>query len=83
MSTTTTPLRAPAVNRSAALRAADGVIAEYIHSLAQAATQPVTPQRTAPTLSRLAKQAYECGASRSSGLTTRRRPARLRVPSPA
>ena len=82
MSTTTTPLRAPAVNRSAALRAADGVIAEYIHSLAQSA-QPATPERTAPTLSRLAKQAYECGASRSSGLTTRRRPARLRVPSPA
>ena len=82
MSTTTTPLRAPAVNRSAALRAADGVIAEYIHALARSA-QSATPERTAPTLSRLAKQAYECGASRSSGLTTRRRPARLRVPSPA
>ena len=83
MSTTTTDLRAPAVNRPATLRAADGVIAGYIHSLAQPATQSTAPGITMPTLSRLAKQAYGCGASRSSGLTTRRRSARLRVPSPA
>jgi hypothetical protein len=83
MSTTTNTLRTPTVNRTAALRAADGVIAEYIHSLAQTAAQPAASKRTVPTLSRLAKHAYECGASRSSGLTTRRRPARLRVPAPA
>lgn len=38
MSTITTGVRAPA--RTAALRAADGVIAEYIHSLAGAAAKP-------------------------------------------
>jgi hypothetical protein len=83
MSTTTTDLRAPAVSRPAALRAADGVVAGYIHSLSQAAAKPAASATPMPALSRLAKHAYECGASRSSGLATRRRSARLRVPSPA
>jgi hypothetical protein len=83
MSTITTDLRAPAVSRPAALRAADGVVAGYIHSLAKAAAEPAAAATPMPALSRLAKHAYECGASRSSGLTARRRPARLRVPSPA
>ncbi len=84
MSTITTDLRAPAVSRSTALRAADGVIAGYVHALAQAAAEPAAEGGAKFKLSRLATQAYECGASRGNGLTARRRPAALRrVPSPA
>jgi hypothetical protein len=83
MSTVTTDFRAPAVVRSTALRAADGVIAGYIHSLAKAAVAPVTRGTAKPGLGRLATHSYECGASRASGLTTRRRPGLRRVPSPA
>jgi hypothetical protein len=83
MSTITTEFRAPAVARASAQRAADGVIAGYIHSLAQAATKPAGQDGPRTKLSRLAAQAYECGASRSSGVVTRRRPALRRVPSPA
>jgi hypothetical protein len=83
MSTITTDFRAPAATRSTALRAADGVIAGYIHSLAKAAAAPATRGTAKPGLGRLVSHAYECGASRGSGLTTRRRPGLRRVPSPA
>lgn len=84
MSTITTEFRAPAVARPAAQRAADGVIAGYIHSLAHtAAAKPAAHAGPGAKLARLAAQAYECGASRSNGVVTRRRPALRRVPSPA
>jgi hypothetical protein len=83
MSTITTDLRAPAFARSSALRAADGVIAGYIHSLVKAAAAPATRDRAKPGLGRLATHSYECGANRASGLTTRRRAGLRRVPSPA
>jgi hypothetical protein len=83
MSTISTDFRAPAVARSTALRAADGVIAGYIHSLAQTAAQPAARGAARPRLGRLAAHAYGCSASRGSGLATRRRPALRRVPSPA
>ncbi len=83
MSTITTDFRAPAVARSTAQRAADGLIAGYIRSLAQVATEPAAEAGARPKLTRLAAQAYDCGASRSKGLATRRRPALRRVPSPA
>jgi hypothetical protein len=82
MSTITTDLRATAT-RTTALRAADGVIAGYIHSLAREAATPVTQETTEPVLGRLMKHAYKCGASHTSGIATRRRPALRRVPSPA
>lgn len=89
MSTITTDLRAPATTRPAAQRAADGVIAGYIHSLAQAAAKPAAQGRPRPKLARLAARAYECGASRSTGVAsrstgvaTRRGPMLRRVPSP-
>lgn len=78
MSSITTDLRAPAVARPKALRVADGVIAGYIHSLARAAANPAAGPGK-PKLSRLAARAYECGASRSSGVAGRRRPQLLRV----
>lgn len=77
MSSITTDLRAPAVARPRALRVADGVIAGYIHSLARAASPSAGAGK--PKLSRLAARAYECGASRSSGVAGRRRPQLLRV----
>jgi hypothetical protein len=82
MSTITTDLRGPAIARGTALRAADGVIAGYIRSLAQAAAKPADGVGK-PKLGRLATHAYECGASRATGLATRRRGAPRRVPSPA
>jgi hypothetical protein len=83
MSTITTDFRAPAVARPTALRAAEGVIAGYIHSLAKTAATPTAPLRPKPKIGRLATHSYECGASRTSGLTTRRRLGLQRVPSPA
>jgi hypothetical protein len=83
MSTITTDFRAPAVARSTAQRAADGLIAGYIHSLAQAAAKPIAEAGSGPKLRRLAAHAYECGAGRSSRRATRTRPALRRVPSPA
>ena len=83
MSTITTDFRAPAVARSTAQRAADGLIAGYIHSLALAAARPAAEAGSRSKLGRLATHAYECGANRSSGIATRRRPALRRVPSPA
>jgi hypothetical protein len=83
MSTITTNLRAKTSARTTALRAADGVIAGYVHTLAREAAKPAVQETTEPVLSRLMKQAYECGASHTSGIATRRRPALRRVPSPA
>lgn len=83
MSSIPTDFRAPAVARTASQRATDGLIAGYIRSLAQTAAKPAARGDARPKLARLAAQAYECGASRSSGLATRRRPALRRVPSPA
>jgi hypothetical protein len=83
MSTFTTDFRPTAVARPTALRAADGVIAGYIHTLARDAATPAAPETSEPVLDRLVKHVYECGASRSSGLATRRRAALRRVPAPA
>ncbi|HEX3618555.1 MAG TPA: hypothetical protein VHU61_18560 [Solirubrobacteraceae bacterium] len=82
MSTITTDLRATAA-RTTALRAAEGVIAGYIHSLAREAAKPADQETTEPVLGRLMKHAYECGASHTNGIATRRRRALQRVPSPA
>jgi hypothetical protein len=83
MSTTTTDLRATPIARPSALRAADGVIAGYVHSLAREAVMPAPKEPAEPLLGRLVKHAYECGAGRGSGIATRRRPAVRRVPTPA
>jgi len=85
MSTITNDLRAPAGTRPTALRAADGVIAGYIRSLTQspARTGAGAAVATQPKLARMVAHAYDCGASRSNGTATRRRPALRRVPSPA
>lgn len=83
MSTITTNLRASATPRPTALRAADGVIAGYIHTLAREAATPAEPQDAEPLLGRLVKRAHECGASHGSGVAPRRRPVLRRVPSPA
>jgi hypothetical protein len=85
MSTITTNLRATAnpTARPTALRAADGVIAGYVHSLAREAARPTPQEPAEPLLGRLVKQVYECGANRGSGIATRRRPGLRRVPSPA
>jgi hypothetical protein len=83
MSTITTNLRATATDRPSSLRAADGVIAGYIHSLAREAARPTPQEPAEPLLGRLVKHAYGCGANRGSGMATRRRPAARRVPSPA
>lgn len=85
MSSITTEYNAPRASRSGrpvALRAADGVIAGYIRSLAQAAA-PLTGGGANAKSGRLAAHAYACGASRASGLATRRRPALRRAPLPA
>jgi hypothetical protein len=83
MSTITTDLRATAA-RTTALRAADGVIAGYIQSLAREAAKPAAQETAEPVLGRLMKHAYECGASHhTNGIATRRRRALQRVPSPA
>jgi hypothetical protein len=82
MPSVTTDLRAPGAARPIALRAADGVIAGYIHSLAHAATRSPADS-TKQKLGRRASQAYECGASRSSGLAGRRRRQLLRAPAAA
>lgn len=82
MSTITTNLHFSPIARTPASRAADGVIAGYIHSLAQAASMPAASGVTATKLRQLA-ETYGCGASRTSGLAARRRPALRRVPSPA
>lgn len=78
MSSITTDVRPPAVARPSALRAADGVIAGYIHSIARAAANS-TAAPSKPKLSRLAARAYECGAGRSNRAAGRRRPQPLRV----
>jgi CxxC motif-containing protein (DUF1111 family) len=83
MSTITTDLRATAAARPTALRAADGVIAGYIHTLAREAAKPATEEPAEPLLGRLMKHAYECGACHTTGMATRRRPALRRVPAPA
>jgi hypothetical protein len=83
VSTITNEFRAPTVARAAAMRAADGVIAGYIHSLAHTPPRTVAGAAPQPRLARLVAHAYECGASRSNGTATRRRPALRRVPSPA
>lgn len=81
MSTFKTDLRATA--RPTALRAADGVIAGYIHTLAREAATPAAAETSEPVLDRLVRHVYGCGANRSSGIATRRRPAQRRVPAPA
>lgn len=83
MSTFTTDFRPAAVARPTALRAADGVIAGYIHTLAREAAAPAAQETGEPVLDRLVKHVHECGASRSSGLAARRRHALRRVPAPA
>lgn len=83
MSTITTNFRAPAVARSSAQRAADGLIAGYIRSLAQVATAPAAEPGSRPKLVARAAQAYDCGARRSTGLANRRRPGLRRIPTPA
>ena len=82
MSTISTDLRIPAMTRTSASRAADGVMAGYIRSLAQAAAKPAA-QVMAKRDDRRVADAYGCGASRTSGLAARRRPSLRRVPSPA
>lgn len=81
MSSITTDLRAPRL-RSAAMRAAEGVTAGYIRSLAQAAARP-GQGRSKSNPERPAGHTYQCGAGHSKGMTTRRRPALRRVPAPA
>ena len=84
MSTITTDYRPPSVDRSAALRAAEGVIAGYIHSLVQSAGKSSASrgeERGQPR--RLAPGAEACGASRRDGMTARRRSALRRAPVPA
>jgi hypothetical protein len=83
MSTITTDFRPTATARPTALRAADGVIAGYIHTLAREAATPAAQETSEPVLDRLVRQVFECGASRSSGMATRRRPALRRAPAPA
>lgn len=83
MSTITTEFRAPAVARPTALRAADGVIAGYIHSLAQATAKPLAEATPRPRLARLAAHAHECATGRGNCTAMRRRPALQRIPSPA
>ena len=83
MSSITTDSRAPAVARTTAMRAADGVTARYIHSLVRAAAEPAADREEKLEPNRMAPHAYECGASRSNGLTTRRRLALRRAPLPA
>ena len=83
MSTITTNLRATAFARPSALRAADGVIAGYIHSLAREAETPASLETDEPLLERLVKHANDCGARRGSGIARRRRRTQRRIPSPA
>lgn len=82
MSSITTDLRAPRL-RSAALRAAEGVTAGYIRSLAQTATRSPAQGRSKSNPERPAGHMYQCGAGRGTGMATRRRPALRRVPAPA
>jgi hypothetical protein len=79
MSTITTEFRAPAA-RSTALRAADGVIAGYIHTLARSAAPAEPAPRNA---GRLASPSYHCSSARAARAGSRRRPALRRVPLPA
>lgn len=83
MSSITTDFRASGVVRTSAHRAADGVIAGYIHSLVQAAAGLAGDDDGQPMPARLTSRAYDCGVSRSGGFATRRRPALRRAPVPA
>lgn len=83
MSSIMTDFRAPAVARTTAMRAADGVTARYIHSLLRASAELAAGGAAEPKPRRLAPLAYECGSSRRNGVATRRRLALRRAALPA
>ena len=88
MSTTAIDYRATSVARTTAQRAAEGVVAAYIHALSSSSAEPVDAEPTDQRLAgRIRARACETGRSnrsaRAGAVSIRRHPARRRALLPA